>query len=219
MAGKTPLASTATATGPFGNTVIGTTVPFDDYTGVSVLGTSSIPTITLRSSSTGITGLQVTYSYPANLYGNSTVTHGSTTGTVQTFNSVFGASCISKVTGKYNAATTMVESLTFTTNLGQIFTGGLASPLASAASFDGSPTQAGCLVAINGRKTSTSVTQLSFLWGPYGERVAGCGPGGYSFWQIISGVGGKLGTVHSFSCGALLVRGWLTAAWGLVVPE
>ena len=178
VAGKTPLAPTATATGPFGNTVIGTSVPFDDYTGVSVLGTSPIPTITLRSSSTGITGLQVTYSLqksydlPRNPYLNSTVTHGSTSGTAQTFNSVFGGSCITKVTGKYNAATTMVESLTFTTNLGQTFTGGLASPSASAASFDGSPTQAGCLVAINGRKTTSSVTQLSFLWGPFGEWVA-----------------------------------------------
>ena len=82
-----------------------------------------------------------------------------------------------KVTGRYNAATTMIESLTLTTNLGQTFTGGLASPSAWAASFDGSPAQAGCLVAINGRETSSSITQLSFLWGPFGERVAHCGPG------------------------------------------
>jgi hypothetical protein len=170
VAGKTPLAPTATTTGPFGNLVVGTTIPFDDYTGVSVLGTSSIPTITIRSSSTGVTGLQVTYSYPSQAFGTSTVTHGSTTGTAQTL--TFGSSsCITKVTGRYNAGNTMIESLTFETNLGQMFTGGLAAPTASAALFDGSPAQPGCLVAINGRKTATSVTQLSFLWGPYGEFI------------------------------------------------
>jgi hypothetical protein len=172
--GKTPMGLNATIIGPFGNLVVGNSIPFDDYTAVSVLGTSKISTISVRSSSTGITGLQVTYSYPDNNpYGNSTVTHGSTSGTLQT-KDWHPRTCISYVAGVYNESTATIQTLFFYDMYSdRTFVGGLV-PINSSdwgETFSASWT---CLVAINGRKTANSITQLSFVWeGPNGESYVG----------------------------------------------